>query len=742
MIRSARPQSPVTTLHRSVRRSACRSICLACLGIVALSCEPRWRIPNDLPPADEVSAPCAAALAPVSSSGRVALVDLAVAHADMRMFLLTAGWPFIDQALSAALEPESALTDIAATLAAYAAALPEVCVLAVDERPLGPGSIAMVGRVAVVEPGTGQLALPDEADAVMIDVRSLPAGQAAADAVIRATGLALQTGMSFTSRTRLLQGFPEQLQPGATSRVSSATTTLAIPATGSRALPLAFVTPAQLGPRIATIIGYLRLAQRAWLLGHDIHAAVAESQWSPVGDLHGLLWPGAVHDHPQSTGIPWPDRIPADVASSEPDELFARLVEVGAPPAIGIGGVTRSRFITRGAGPPPPAIADGRGVRRAMLLTAHGTLIGFDPYAVAVSAELEQAFLTGLDELAGLPLDDRQGVGHALGRYLHQARDGHGQITDLDGSDPAGYFDVQIELIDGMAVIRSSPHVGVQPGDAIIAIDGVPATQWFADVMARKSAASEHHRFDKAVRELQRMSGPLRLTLRDPDGLEREQSVEPVAALTTPRGGSERRTGWLTGTGVDDVLYINLNRRVTEDPAQLDIIVPQLISARAAIIDIRDEVAIDPAIMARYLRTRIFAGPVAEVMHRLGSGASTWQRSALEYQPEPTALSGPIAVLLGHQSILQAEELLLMLADAPNVTLVGRPSASVAGPGAAAALPGGYLMSFSDARVYYPDGSDFHGVGLVPDIAIDPTPAQLRDGRDPALEAGLAVVSE
>ncbi|MDX1578104.1 MAG: hypothetical protein R3266_06450, partial [Gemmatimonadota bacterium] len=45
-------------------------------------------------------------------------------------------------------------------------------------------------------------------------------------------------------------------------------------------------------------------------------------------------------------------------------------------------------------------------------------------------------------------------------------------------------------------------------------------------------------------------------------------------------------------------------------------------------------------------------------------------------------------------------------------------------------------MSFrvSTKRAYFPDGSQFEGVGIEPHIEVVPTPDDLKAGRDPVLE--------
>jgi C-terminal processing protease CtpA/Prc len=78
-----------------------------------------------------------------------------------------------------------------------------------------------------------------------------------------------------------------------------------------------------------------------------------------------------------------------------------------------------------------------------------------------------------------------------------------------------------------------------------------------------------------------------------------------------------------------------------------------------------------------------------------------------------------------------------MIAALPNVTIMGQPSAATNGTITTVQLPGGFGMNFTGMRLVNPDGSEFHGIGLVPDIPVDPTPAQFAAGEDPELQAAI-----
>ena len=72
-----------------------------------------------------------------------------------------------------------------------------------------------------------------------------------------------------------------------------------------------------------------------------------------------------------------------------------------------------------------------------------------------------------------------------------------------------------------------------------------------------------------------------------------------------------------------------------------------------------------------------------------------------------------------------------------NVIVVGQPSAATNGTITTAWLPGRVTMTFTGMRLRNPDGTEFHGIGIVPDVVVSPTPEQFRRGEDPELLAAI-----
>jgi C-terminal processing protease CtpA/Prc len=62
--------------------------------------------------------------------------------------------------------------------------------------------------------------------------------------------------------------------------------------------------------------------------------------------------------------------------------------------------------------------------------------------------------------------------------------------------------------------------------------------------------------------------------------------------------------------------------------------------------------------------------------------------------------------------------------------VVGQRSAGTNGNITGLSLPGGFVFLFTGMEVRNPDGSRFHGVGIEPDVEVETSAADLRDGID------------
>jgi C-terminal processing protease CtpA/Prc len=73
--------------------------------------------------------------------------------------------------------------------------------------------------------------------------------------------------------------------------------------------------------------------------------------------------------------------------------------------------------------------------------------------------------------------------------------------------------------------------------------------------------------------------------------------------------------------------------------------------------------------------------------------------------------------------------------------LIGSKTAGTTGNPVTVTLPGGGVFRVCSKRDSYPDGKEFVGFGIDPDIAVEPTQLDIYEGRDPALAKAIEAIS-
>jgi len=74
-----------------------------------------------------------------------------------------------------------------------------------------------------------------------------------------------------------------------------------------------------------------------------------------------------------------------------------------------------------------------------------------------------------------------------------------------------------------------------------------------------------------------------------------------------------------------------------------------------------------------------------------------------------------------------------------RATVVGDTTGGSSGQPYVYDFKNGMLFRVSTKRMYFPDGTEFEGQGIRPDVEIVPTPSDIKGGLDPALERAVAL---
>jgi len=681
-------------------------------------------------------------------------VDLSASHAGARFFGVQTKYSIADQALASAVNDPAALTTAGlAALQAYSESLGGVCIAPDNTAALGPAQVTVFGDFVLVRPGTGSVSIPSNASVVLIDLRDLPAVPGLRSALDAAVAPALKMPVDRPDLVvRRHFGMADELVSSSVysnslERLSQAD----IPATAPNgpSLTLALITGGRLAPETAQFAGTLRLAGRAWLVGDDVFSSVAESRWRGVGSAEqtgsGLVY--RVEDLFDG-GKRWPDVIPADIRTDNPDfhDLARLLRGSGNPPHLTAGDATRPLVqVMSPAGdrqPPTLRLGDMRG----MLLVSHGTVRLFFPYFPVVGDTIDARLLETLGALGAGPF----GIGQArrsLARFTEAFHDGHAYWYDISGrtAGEVGFFPLLLKEVAGEPAVFRSVDSNVHPGDVVTTIDGTPALDWFTEDYTRVSAATDGYRFVLATFDLVDMFGPMQLGLRAPDGTTRTVVVNPVSLALFNQlyflAPTLRPAGRLTDLGAPDLYYINMDEFTLTNIAAFRTAIEEAKAAAGLVIDMRGYPAINHYEAAQRLICQTFSSPLFNVPVLSGPDLRSVDSTHYTFSPL-NPYCGPAVLLVDHGAVSASENFSTMLVDAHRVKVVGRRSAGTNGNNTRVQLPGDILVVYTGMEVLHTNGSQFHGIGILPDVVVEPQAQDFADGRDRALEVAIQTLHQ
>src|SRR5881296_1999541 len=239
----------------------------------------------------------------------------------------------------------------------------------------------------------------------------------------------------------------------------------------------------------------------------------------------------------------------------------------------------------------------------------------------------------------------------------------------------------------------------------------------------------------------------LHLLLRLPGGEQRGISVTRSVSLNDrwPLERPELEIDSLPG----GVVRVRVNALAEEDVVRrFDRAFPDFAGVTGLILDLRyaasGESRYGYAILAR-LTARPFPAarwrtpqyrPVFRAW-RVPDSAFSW------YGPPPDTVSprteragytGPVAVLASSATAGAAEDLLVAFRNAARGVIIGETSAGSPGEALTIALPKNWAMQLSVTRHAFPNGEEFAGKGIQPELTVSSTVADVQAGTDAVLE--------
>ena len=106
-------------------------------------------------------------------------------------------------------------------------------------------------------------------------------------------------------------------------------------------------------------------------------------------------------------------------------------------------------------------------------------------------------------------------------------------------------------------------------------------------------------------------------------------------------------------------------------------------------------------------------------------------------EPNEKVYNGQIIYLVNNLTRSYGESIGAYFENIENCIIVGQPSAGTNGNFNFIYLPGGYKIIWTGMKVLKHDGSQLHGVGIIPDVYVERTPEGIAAGRDEVLEKAI-----
>jgi len=400
---------------------------------------------------------------------------------------------------------------------------------------------------------------------------------------------------------------------------------------------------------------------------------------------------------------------------------------------------------------------DERRVRLAIICLAWNALRYFFPYQDVVAIDWQTVLGAALAQAAECASE--QEFYETLCRLAAAVHDGHARVYHPTHDDALVYAPpISWDWIEGRLTItgvrrtgavgftmRTEMTAGISPGDVVLSVDGVPVDEAISRASALVSGGTPQWVRLRAMERL--ISGqkeePLVLTLERPGGAPQVVTLYKSFLLwgaPFKKTVSEPRPDKIARLK-DGIWYVDLTRVTT---GEFDGALADLSNARGVVFDVRGYPPpsdLDLKFLGHFIdKPAVSAHCLTPVVESPNGGAATYLWQHTVFEPKAPRLKAKAAFMLDARAISYAESLLQMVENYKLGELVGQPTAGCNGALIFLNLPGGYVLTWTGMRVLKHDGSHVQGVGVLPTIAVEPTVAGVRAGKDEVLERALAAV--
>jgi C-terminal processing protease CtpA/Prc len=377
-----------------------------------------------------------------------------------------------------------------------------------------------------------------------------------------------------------------------------------------------------------------------------------------------------------------------------------------------------------------------------------------------------------------------------LQKFCALLKDGHTEIAlpPIAGvnymNNTFGDYLLVLKRVEGKMIIKRTFKKDVDRfplGSEIVSVNGLPTERYIRDsITPYISASTDYVRTEIASTMLLRgfPGSTFLVKIRKPDGEETEYALTHAKAkdsiLLPSSDYTDEKNGGLLEHKIFDgnIVYVALNS--FSDPKinpLFENLLPSLEKAKGVIIDLRNNGGGDDGIafniLKHFIQDSVIIGSSSTVrMHDpylraigryvtladttgnankrdawlLYNGYAVFNSPATfrsKIDPSIIRITAPLVILTSSNTESAAEDFLIASDNQKHITRIGESTNGSSGMPYRFDLPGGGSARVCVKKDTYPDGREFVGYGIQPNIKVSPTVKDYLENKDPVLEEAL-----
>lgn len=324
---------------------------------------------------------------------------------------------------------------------------------------------------------------------------------------------------------------------------------------------------------------------------------------------------------------------------------------------------------------------------------------------------------------------------------VNRLQDGHGNV--IFGNSARFIPPIVLDAIDGKIIVSyiAKPIDGLHTGDAVLSINGKPIEQALEEKKQLVSAATGQWKLYRSLADL--VGGQKDETVQleiEPWQKTGQKTTVSVKCDTAPYSLNDKQK-----KKIDElepgIFYINIDQITDND---FNEVLPKLENAKGIIFDFRgypklqdpfsflSHLSDKPMTSAKFLIPLVTVPNQQKIQYEKGR---EW-----DVKPVLPYLTAKKVFITDGRAISYAESMMGIVENYKLGEIVGGATAGTNGNINSFQLPGGYRIVFTGMKVQKHNGSQHHGVGIIPTVSIKRTRAGVAAGRDEFLEKAIEVV--